>query len=257
MIISNKNRYVFLATPRTASTAIISELIKSYDGISILEKHSNYHEFFRYANKDQKNYFVFAGIRHPLDETVSLYEKLRTNHEGAYTNLNEWVENGGWVTKRMRNMFKFVNNPKNDFFDFLQKYYRFPYSSRIDINAKYCDYIIRYETINEDFTEVLNKIRLKKKRNLPIINKTREKKNFWRYFDNKKILKYCLKIFGPYMEKWGYEFNNDHKMFNYLSNYYRIFYKIIVKFRAIHSRMVSYNLQNLIDSMFLISFFIR
>ena len=49
MIISEKNKYLFLELPRTGSTAISKELRDHYDGKRILRKHSLYHEFKKIA----------------------------------------------------------------------------------------------------------------------------------------------------------------------------------------------------------------
>ena len=82
MVISHKYKYVFIELPRTATTAIVEELIKFYDGENILYKHSSYRELKKYYYNKYSDYFVFACVRNPLDRTVSLYEKLKTNDRG-------------------------------------------------------------------------------------------------------------------------------------------------------------------------------
>ena len=102
MVISHKYKYLFIATPRTGSTAIQTELIKNYEGETIYRKHSHYFEFLSNATIKEKDYFVFASIRNPLDDIVSIYMKLKSNHGGYYSNSEYFSENGGFVTRGMR-----------------------------------------------------------------------------------------------------------------------------------------------------------
>ena len=52
----------------------------------ILKKHSRYHEFLKIATEEQKKYFVFSGIRNPMDSIISVYSKFVSNHKGKFTN---------------------------------------------------------------------------------------------------------------------------------------------------------------------------
>ena len=102
MIISDEHKYVFVELPFTASTAISRELWEHYGGRRVLRKHSSYREFLKYASPEQRAYFVFSGMRNPLDEAVSLYVKLRTNHRNNYTKPMKWV------TWRMRRRYRWL-----------------------------------------------------------------------------------------------------------------------------------------------------
>ena len=125
MIISHKHRYLFIQLPHTGSSSIAKELRKHYDGEPIHRKHTTYHRFLKTASPDEKAYFTFSGIRHPINEVISIYYKLKTNHEG-YDNPSFFSENGGFVTKRMRKRFRFVQDVKTDFERFFKKYYKLP-----------------------------------------------------------------------------------------------------------------------------------
>ncbi len=205
MILSNKNKYIYMATPHTGSSAISKELCEKYGGKPILHDHANYFEFFRVANKKQRKYFAFASIRNPLDEATSIYAKLNSNHHSDYTNPKRTFKKGGWVTKKQKQMFYFVKNPKNDFNDFLIKFYKHPYTSNINTDRKYCNFIARFEYLEEDFTKALKMLNIKKARNLPVFNKTKGKKHFTEYY-SKKGIQHALKIFGPFMEEFDYKF---------------------------------------------------
>lgn len=203
MIISDKHKYVFIEVPHTGSTAISKELKEKYDGEEILYKHANYHEFLEVADQKQKEYFVFAGVRNPLDEAVSLYYKFLTDHKSNYTDPSKLLKNGGWVTERKVRIYNFVQATK-DFGKFLGKFYPRTYTSNANINKKYCDYIMRFENLDSDLTEALSKIKVDKARPLPIVNKTKDRGDFTAYYTD-KISKNAINIFGPFMKEWGYE----------------------------------------------------
>lgn len=236
MIISDKYRYLFIEIPHTGSTAISKELIENYDGKEILHKHANYHEFLNIATTEQKKYFVFAGVRNPLDEAVSLYYKFLTNHKKNYTDPNKLLANGGWVTQRKIDIFEFVQREQS-FGKFLRKFYKSVYTNNININKKYCDFIMRFENLDNDLTKAMAKHNMDKKRSLPVTNKTSEKGHYADYYDTSEAQRYAVKIFGPFMKEWGYEFPNDwpNTTHGRLKDY--VYY--IKKFgRSIYSRYV-------------------
>lgn len=204
MIVSDKHKYVYVEVPRTGSTAISKELIEKYDGHKMLYKHANYKEFLRVASPEQKKYFVFAGVRNPLDEVVSLYLKFLTNHHNAFTDKKQSIEGGGWVSQKRRNIYKFVQETKS-YEKFLKKYYNRVYTSNINVNAKHCDMVMKFENLDEDFAKVLKEIGIKKVRRLPVANKTKKKGDYTKYYKG-NVASLAVSIFGPFMNEWGYSF---------------------------------------------------
>ena len=77
MIISHKYKYVFIELPRTGSTVIANELCRYYGGQTVLNTHATYRDFLKHY-PDLKHYYAFSSIRNPLDKTVSVYFKLKT-----------------------------------------------------------------------------------------------------------------------------------------------------------------------------------
>ena len=211
MIISHKNQYIFIQIPHTASTSIGDELCANYDGKRILDKHSLYFEFEKIATAKEKNYFVFACVRNPLNEVVSRYFKYKTNHMKTFTTPRYWQKNGGdgWVTNKQLSQYKWIAERNADFSDFFLKYYRVPYDSWINIEAEKYDYVMHFETIERDFSKVLEILNLEQKRPLPVKNKTDGKdEDIFSYF-TPKTQKQALFVFGPFMKKWQYSFPED------------------------------------------------
>src|SRR5258706_17839 len=94
----------------TGSTSISNELCELYDGKRILKKHSRYHEFLKTATEEQKKYFVFSGIRNPMDSIISVYSKFVSNHKGKFTNPGDWKANGGYVKERQLKLYADVKS---------------------------------------------------------------------------------------------------------------------------------------------------
>jgi len=206
MIISHKNKYLFLEIPQTASVAISHELCNHYAGEKILEKHSFYSDFLKIATPEEKNYFVFAGIRNPLDDIVTWYYKLKTNYAQEFTDPSKRKK-----IKLIRKligtrMFEEIHHQNMDFRTFFMKYYKIPYNNFSSLIPDRYDYLIRFENLQADFARVLQMLGLEPIRPLPVKNPTKERsKDFWSYYCDEMIPR-AKRVFGPFMKQWGYEF---------------------------------------------------
>lgn len=219
MVISDKNKYVFIEMIRTGSTAISAELCELYGGRNILKKHSYYHEFLKIATPEQKKYLVFTGYRNPLDMAVSGYVKLKTDHLGRYSDPKHWRRNGGTITDKNLKIYNDIKNNQLTFKQYLKKYYKFPYTNTSIINNEDADFLIRFEHLQEDFKKVLSKLNIQQVRELPVKNKTELKEDFSKYY-TKDVQQYALFIFTPVMKRFGYDFPEGwpKRKFGFLSD---------------------------------------
>jgi hypothetical protein len=233
MVISHKYKFLYVELPHTASTAISAELCELYGGEKILRKHARYHEFLKIATDEEKKYFVFSGIRNPLDEIVSIYLKFKSNHKNRFTTPSEWKRNGGGIPDSMLSKYNFVcNNP--DFEDYFRKYYKFPYDNWSCLAHKKFGFVIKFENLQEDFAKVLQLLKIEQIRELPHINKTKLKEESYEVlFNNEKIRSYAQKICGGFMEEWGYDLPNSWKK-NKFSTLYDSLYRVQKVFRVIY-----------------------
>lgn len=197
MIVSHQHKYLFIALPRTGSTAVSKELMANYGGERILRKHSFFHEFQNMMNSKGNEYFVFSCIRNPLDDVVSTYFKFKTDHAKEFSEAKN-------VKRSSLKRFEFIRN-NNDFPAFLRKYYKVPYDNWSSLEHKKFDFVIKYENIQNDFKKALELIGIEQKRPIPVINKTSAKGNFLSYYPP-EIQAYAKYVFGPFMKRWGYEF---------------------------------------------------
>jgi hypothetical protein len=214
MVISHEHRYVFVELPNTASSAIHKELCEHYNGIPLMHptmgRHIYYHEFLKSARAEERDYFVFSCIRNPLDVTVSVYFKFKTNKKNVFTNPELWKKNGGWVTDYDLSRFNFIQSTSADFPAYFKRFYRFPpYDNWSRLSHKKFDFIIRFENLRGDFARVLELLGLDAKRSLPVVNKTAlREKDFWSYY-TPEIRDQTRRVFGPFMKKWEYDFPSE------------------------------------------------
>jgi len=208
MVISDKYKYLFIEMYNTGSTSISNELCEFYDGRRILRKHSRYHEFLKTATEEQKKYFVFSGIRNPMDTVITVYSKFANNHKGKYTDPQQWRKNGGYVKDKRLQLFSDIKNAQLTFQEYFLKYYKVPYDRWSRLDHEKFNYIIRYENIQNDFRTVLQKLNIEPVRDLPTLNKTEGKQDYTNYY-TPEIQKRAVFVFGPFMDKWGYSFPDD------------------------------------------------
>ena len=209
MIISHKYKFLFIGLPFSASSAISKELHLQYEGKPYLRKHSLYHEFSKVATAEELDYFVFAVLRNPMEISITVYEKMKANAKGNFTNTELFSENGGHITKNHRLRFNYIQDNNASFQDYFLKFFIKPYDNFSSLTLDGCDFVIRYENIAEDYLLALNKAGVNNSRPLPVANKTVGK--------NKEILGYftddikgrAISIFGPFLEKYDYSFPEE------------------------------------------------
>jgi hypothetical protein len=210
MIVSHKYKYVFVQLPHTGCSAVAKELCEFYDGKPILRKHSYYHQFLRSARTEEKEYFTFSTIRNPLDEFISVFHKFKSNHE-KYDDPRNSTKNGGFVTSGMRRRFHHVQRT-GDLVSYFLKYSRLPYDNWSRLAHRKFDYVMRFEQLQQDFAEVLRRLRVEQIRPLPLFNPTRQPEGDKLGLFPDEIRKRLHWVFSPFMEDWGYAFPSEWKV---------------------------------------------
>ena len=209
VIISHKNKYLFVEIPFTGSTAISQELCELYEGEQILKKHSYYSDFLKNATPEERCYFVFYGIRNPLDEAVSKYYKLAPNQRGKFTDPEKLKKRNSIDQRRKTSLYKEIKKKNLDFETFFLNNYHQPYNNWSCFARGHCDYVIRFESLQEDFARVLQLLGLEPKRPLPVRNSTAERKKDFLSYYSPRLIPRAKRVFGPFMKQWGYEFPSE------------------------------------------------
>jgi len=206
MIISDQHRFVFVEVPHTGSHSISEQLVAHYGGRPILRKHANVTQFLGQATRDQKSYFKFATVRNPLDAAATDYAKLKNNHKGQFTNPAMLMENGGHVTKDHLREYNFIEENNADFSAFFRKFRAKLYNNWFLIGDQHFDYVLRLEALNEGFSEVLQRLDISQVEPIPHVNKTKGKDKSYDDYFTPDIYQLASACYGPFMQKWGYEF---------------------------------------------------
>ncbi|HET6380050.1 MAG TPA: sulfotransferase family 2 domain-containing protein [candidate division Zixibacteria bacterium] len=209
MIISHTHRYVFVELPRTGSTAIRQELRELYDGHPILHKHATYDEFLRQASPEERTYFSFAAVRNPLDDAVSRYFKLRTDHKGKYSGAGKKKKPRLLQRIQDERMYRFLERTDADFPTFFRRFYVLPYDTWASITHHRLDFVMRFENLAADFEEALRRSGLEPKRPLPVVNSTASRRRNFETYYTPDLYGRARRVFGPYMERWGYTFPEE------------------------------------------------
>lgn len=207
MMISHEHRFVFVELPRTGSTAVRHELRDTYGARPILHKHATYEEFLRQASDDEKTYFVFSGIRNPLDDAVSLYFKLKTDHKSRRTDPDRAPRHRRLLNGlRDRAMFRYVSREDADFSTFFLKFYQFPHDTWASLSHERFGFVMRFEQLSEDFEKALRLIGIEPVRPLPVVNRTSSRDRDFSSYYSPAAIRRARRVMGPYMERWGYAF---------------------------------------------------
>lgn len=209
MIISHKNKYVFVELPRTGTTAVSRELCQLYGGERILRKHATYNDFLKAASPEETKYFAFTCIRNPLDDAVSHYYKLKTNHGERYTKVIKPSARRRLAERLDALMFRYIHRKDADFTDFFKRVYIFPYNNWVSMNRDQYDYVMRFENLSEDFSKAIQLIGLELKRPLPPRNVTSSRSRDFTTYYTEDLIPRAKRVFGPFMKEWGYEFPQE------------------------------------------------
>jgi hypothetical protein len=239
MIISDVHRYLFIEIPLTGSWAIRKELCDYYGGRPILHKHASYPEFFAQASTAEKEHFVFATVRNPLDTVVSNYFKVKSNYKSIFTGVE--ALQGLRMEHADLKKYEYVTGSEASFDDYFGKYHHRPYSSMIDLSAGHLDFVIRFEHLQEDFTEVLRRLGIAQVRPVPVLNKTPSKKGNWQaYYSSDATIEQAKRVCGPFMNRWGYRVPADWGE-SKVSRMMNMEYRILGKLRATYLLHFRYN----------------
>ena len=234
MIISDRYRYVFIQTPMTGSSAVAKELVEKYEGRAILSKHAVYSTFLANANNEQRKYFVFSGVRHPLDKMVSNYQKMLNNHNERFTQKLNSDPRKAIFQIRDRWKYRRVNRGWS-YEQFLQHSKIYDEVSSLDHSK--LNYVMKFETLESDFEKVLTQLGIPLVRKLPRFNATDKKEGYIEFYDSVKIRKLAVKKMGPFLENSEYSFPEDWGTCN-SSNWDRFKYKIWHLIRIISWRYI-------------------
>jgi hypothetical protein len=204
MVISDEHRYVFIEIPLTASWSTRRALCDFYGGRPILHKHAWYDEFRRIATPQQRDYFVFAAVRNPLDAAVSHYAKLAHSDGDLLRNDDAIRDNRADYSHRAA--YRWVQETGADFAAYLRRYHRWSAGSMLELSERDVDHVMRFERLQEDFDAVLRRLGIEPSDEIPQVNRTQGRKRDFTAYYTPDVIPHAQRVFGPYMRRWGYAF---------------------------------------------------
>ena len=193
-IICRQYNLLFIMTPRTACTAIGELLCEHYDGefvpsedildsrgaILVDRKHSTLSELIaqKLVTPDETRSFLkVSAVRNPFDSLVSLYFKQRLKYQLLLADPSSWVNRSHRYAEYMRYA------QTHSFNQWVVKVsYRKAIKRLLGLQASMfaehthgMDEVIRYESIEKDLMEVLNRVGIAWKAGIPRVNRTDER----------------------------------------------------------------------------------
>jgi hypothetical protein len=225
MIIDYTKKYIFVGLYFSGSSAISKELIENYGAETIFSKHTTIPYMIKNSSINIKEFQVIAVIRNPIEMAFSVYNKMLTNHQGIYTDSQNFKKNGGWISKKQHKIFRDVFENQISFEEYLKKNFILKkYNNDLSYNSKYITSVIRFEKINEDFISIFTKAGVEVKNDLQKFNVS------------KKVVKE-IKLSPDGINKYFGNFLYYNKLFfsyDYKPNLYsRIIFNVQIKFQLI------------------------
>lgn len=209
MIVSHEHRFVFVEVPRTGTTAISAELVARYGGASVGPKHAHRGEAMQLLGERARTYCWVAGVRHPMDDVAAEYDKVRGNHKGRYTDPRRFKEAGGSVRPGGRERHAFVRDSNAAFAEYFLRFHQRVYVNGWVRDQRGADLLIRFESIQEGFAELLRTVGLAQAQALPRVNATSGRAGDFRSYYPPTIQRQAVAVLGPSMLEWGYTWPQD------------------------------------------------
>ena len=226
-IICREYGILFLMSPRTGCTALGQALINELNGeflpeesifdekgfFKVQSKHCSLKELISnniLTQKEASSLIKFASVRNPFDSLVSLYEKKRNKYSSLKLNSESWIYKVPGYVKDMEYC------EKHSFSQWIIKRYSKHYiknsmipSPNFTMYKKFteqADFVLKFESLQEDFSSFLKSIKIDKEITIPIINQTSSRKSDYRCYYNSISRQIVRRAFREDFRRYGYSF---------------------------------------------------
>ncbi len=218
-MISRKHNFIFLHIPKTAGNSITSVLSKyaettlqpqispngyeTGDNFETIDprlgndKHFTLQKYINYFKEEIYSYRILTTVRNPWDWACSCYFFRKQVNEGIYKKENSiWKSDDSIIAPD-----KF---DKEEFLRYLYSNSQMPQSDYLRSNKKINVYLMRYESLQNDFLKACNLLNIPSSK-LPRLNATR-RFNYKKIFDQ-ELNNAISKIYFRDIEMFNYQFS--------------------------------------------------
>jgi hypothetical protein len=109
-------------------------------------------------------------------------------------------------------MYRYLTTTDADFSTFFLHFYRLPYDTWASLDHRQFDFVMHFERLAEDFEQALRRMGLEPVRPLPARNVTGARERDFASYYSPAARRRALRVFGPYMRRWGYTFPPDWQL---------------------------------------------
>ena len=223
-IICRSYNLLFIMTPRTACTALGELLLNEYDGeyiptkdildsngiFKVQQKHCTLSQLIDnkiLSNKDASGLIKFTAVRNPLDSIVSLYTKKKFKYKPLLDDSDSWIyklpdyaEDMKYAQSHSFDAWIFKNNKKS----FVKRLLGLK-PSMFGMFTEGVDEIIRFENLQDDFRNLLEKAKISKKLEIPSVNKTTERKKDYKEYYSNFSRRFIEFVYQEDLKNYGYK----------------------------------------------------
>jgi hypothetical protein len=233
-VISREYGYLFIEAPRTGSTAIANGvLVKHLGGTPVLadhlrdaegrlrvhQKHVTLAELVNneVLTKDEVNrLFKFSAVRNPFDSLVSQYVKARTVYrrnlldDPAYVAFQPRFAAllSAALTRTFPEWIDYRLRPKQWHRRWRQRAARRLGRSRTDAGSflEGVDFVMRFERVQEEFGDVLRRLGIEQRIEIPVMNVTDDRDPDYRSYYDDRSRRLVAEVYRPIITRFGYQF---------------------------------------------------
>ena len=202
MIINDKYKFIFVHIQKTAGTSITDALFKIPETYQLHHSHSILNTI---KIEDYKDYFKFCFVRNPFDRLISWYnmilEKGFHNDWSKYilensTNFSEFLELTDIIIERnpleLQSQVDYTKSISFNQLDYISD----------NLGNIQCDFIGRFENINDDFNILSQMLNIK----LELNHLNKFKHNHYKDYYNQIDLEKVSNLYKRDIEYFNYKF---------------------------------------------------
>jgi hypothetical protein len=202
-IVSEEKQALFLANPGTGSSSIEKLLLETLHWKQVGKKHDGYEKLAREQDFELGGYFVFTTVRNPFDFLASEFSRFRGPWARLMVDPNCWIHKDKSVKERIKIAVS------GDVESFVEYYLKHAYAPNGRWRYEYwghAQFVMRTESLQLDFNNLLRILRIPEPIELPLFNATSSEDRVAKesLFSGQLVNK-IVNAYRPYFELFGYE----------------------------------------------------